>query len=92
MKSVVERVKEEHFLLVSYDLTNNDYSDEEQIELPPCSRKSTLLEHIVDYIHKCFPDHTLHLNTTWSGMKSFSEPIIVPYVPGDASMTMLEPT
>lgn len=56
-------------------------SDEEQIESPPCSGKSTLLGHIADYIHKRYPDHILHLTATWPGMKKYPESKQVPYIP-----------
>lgn len=58
-------------------------SDEEQIESPPCSGKSTLLEHIKDHIHKAYPNDILHLTTEWPGMKTVSEtkPRQAPYCP-----------
>lgn len=58
-------------------------SDEEQIESPPCSGKSTLLEHIADYIHERFPHDILHLTKRWPGMKDNlgTQSMQVPYHP-----------
>lgn len=83
VQRVVERVLRDRFILVSYDLKTIIISDEEQIEAPPCSGKTTLMKHIRDYIRMKYPDDILHFTERWPGMKSSLgiEPQQVSYSP-----------
>ena len=65
VKDIIARAQRDGFILVSFEFTNYDDSDKEQIEAPPCSGKSTLLGQLRESILSEFPSHILHYTDTW---------------------------